>query len=638
MNNKLNYRPDIDGLRAIAVLSVIIFHMRASWLPGGFIGVDIFFVISGYLITSIIYHEMKENKFSFEKFYLRRIKRILPVFYVVVIVTLIIGLYISTPISFYGIGNSAISALFFMSNLYFARNPGGYFESSDTYPLLHTWSLSVEEQYYLLWPAILMLFLKFGLKQKRILSITSIFIFLFFVIAEFLSVSDKFSAWSYYLLPTRAGELLIGSFLAFLHTEYDTDKLKFTNLSSILGVTLIILSLIYVNKYCVFPGINAFWSTFGAGLIIYSNPKNFINKFLALKPMVFIGLISYSLYLWHWPVLAYLRYINPFTEKDLPLGIVFLAVLVIFMLSVFSYYLIEKPTRKLKLNFRQAVKYYTILPSILILIVCIGSFITEGYKQRFEDDLFSWFNYKKTCVNKSQKICSFNINDNKKPILIYGDSHAGHFEIFFKMLEQQNSEFNFHYLIAQDCNVVSNIDTIKLKFRETCKETRTVFEENYTDYNTIIIINRLDTLFFPENKADEMKYVDYPKKINLFIKKLTDSGKKIIIVEQIPKYDSDINKKALLKKKLGINFNTQIDDNYMQANQRLKKLLSNYKNIYFLNLNEFLCPDGKCSAYDEKGIITYFDDDHLNLYGAKSLANKFLLSDKYAEFINIVKN
>ena len=148
MSKNLKYRPDIDGLRAVAVLSVILFHMNPNWLPGGFLGVDIFFVISGFLITTIIHRQLINGSFSFSEFYTRRMKRILPSFFTVVLTCLVVGYFILLPIHYDTLGKSAFSTIFFISNIYFARSAGGYFESNDTLPLLHTWSLAVEEQYY----------------------------------------------------------------------------------------------------------------------------------------------------------------------------------------------------------------------------------------------------------------------------------------------------------------------------------------------------------------------------------------------------------------------------------------------------------------------------------------------------------
>jgi len=212
--SSIRYRADIDGLRALAVLSVIVFHLNSKWLPGGFLGVDIFFVISGFLITSIIYTEIKQGVFSYKNFYIRRIKRILPLFFVVVITGLLLGWYVFLPTDRYGLSNSAAAATAFLANLYFARQ-GGYFDiANDEKPFLHLWSLSVEEQFYFIFPTLLLGLCCFAFTRKRLKES-------FVVIAILLIIGSFYkTTWNgYYLFHTRAIELLVGAFLAIVTTD-----------------------------------------------------------------------------------------------------------------------------------------------------------------------------------------------------------------------------------------------------------------------------------------------------------------------------------------------------------------------------------------------------------------------------------
>ena len=306
----LKHRKDIDGLRAIAVLSVILFHMNPNWLPGGFLGVDIFFVISGFLITKIIHSQVTTNSFNFYDFYTRRMKRILPAFFTVVLSCLVIGYFLLIPYDYDKLGKSALSTVFFISNIYFARAAGGYFETNDTLPLLHTWSLSVEEQYYFIWPIILMILLKFGIKQKALILLLSVVALISFAGATVLAITDTpLAKWNYYMLPSRVGELLIGSMLALL-LNYGY-QLRNKNVWSLAGALLILISFVLVDGHSVFPGINALWACLGTAFILASAPNNIVNRALSIKPLTYIGLISYSLYLWHWPILAFIRYTNP---------------------------------------------------------------------------------------------------------------------------------------------------------------------------------------------------------------------------------------------------------------------------------------------------------------------------------------
>ncbi len=634
--NKLEYRPDIDGLRAIAVLAVIIFHMNPEWLPGGFIGVDIFFVISGYLITTIIYREMKQGTFSFQNFYKRRIKRILPVFFVVIFSTLLISFIIMLPRDIYLLAHSAFNAFIFFSNIYFTKF-GGYFDSPETFPLLHTWSLSVEEQYYLIWPVILLILLKMGFKYKNFLKLIILLMLGSFIGAHLLSGSDEYSTLSYYLLPTRGGELLIGSLLAFIHSNKDKINHKFTALSSVLGMALILASLVFINKSSVFPGINAFWPTLGAALIIYGSRDSFINKFLSLKFLVYIGLISYSLYLWHWPILAFLRYLSPHVDKSLSLSSIIIAGILTFVCSILSYHFVEQPTRRLNFNFTQMVKYYLIIPAIFLTLICGVIHKTKGNFVAFNSKLVKYVS-QGTCFNQSKKNCSIDsFKANKQAsqlVLLQGDSHAAHFEHFFRKAFQANKNYNFHLIASGACNIERDLSTISNspKEKKLCKANNDIYSQVLNNYSTVIFAGRWDDSLFANKNNKGILTKNYTKKLNNLFEKLDNKRKKVVILGQVPKYDIDINKNELVLKKFGLNTKYKIDDNYIKANNKLKNIANQFKNVYFLDFDEFFHNNGSYSPYDENGIILYKDYHHLNLHGAEFLAKKFLNSSKYQSF------
>lgn len=350
--NVFKYRPDIDGLRAIAVLSVVLFHINPQWLPSGFLGVDIFFVLSGFLITSIIYREMLSKTFSFTEFYNRRIKRILPLFFVVLITGLLISSYIFLPRDYRGVVDSALSSLIFLANRYFARQ-GGYFDTtSDEKPFLHLWSLSIEEQFYFIFPLFLLLIMKIPFLRRNILTILGLGI-LVSLSSAFIDLRGmEILNWDpYYLSHIRAGEMLVGSFLAVYITKYKIQekKRKSDEYIAILLLSILILCLFLDNIFVspLFPGILALVPCLAvAGLIFINQEKNKISSFLSLKPMMWIGKISYSLYLWHWVVLAIMRYM--YQESKLPLEWNLVAIIIMLILSVFTYYFIENPLRKLK--------------------------------------------------------------------------------------------------------------------------------------------------------------------------------------------------------------------------------------------------------------------------------------------------
>lgn len=313
MLRKLSYRPDIDGLRALAVISVILFHINPDYMPSGFLGVDVFFVISGFLITSIIYKEMAEGAFSFANFYNRRIKRILPVFFVVLIVGLVIVRCLFISRDYYSVSNSAIASILFLSNIYFSRI-GDYFDiAAEERPFTHLWSLSVEEQFYFIFPLLLLFIFKTKALSKNklgtLVAILGIFILLSFVKLKNIGIELT----PYYLPHLRMIELLTGAILSIFLFE-KSNKLTVLQ-SNILGVVALITLLfcLYLKDFFIppyFPGVLALLPCIATCLLILANEKGLWGaKIFTLKITVWIGKLSYSLYLWHWLVLAVFRYL-----------------------------------------------------------------------------------------------------------------------------------------------------------------------------------------------------------------------------------------------------------------------------------------------------------------------------------------
>ena len=319
---KKNYEPAIDGLRSIAILGVIIYHAQinigsSQLLKGGFLGVDIFFVISGYLISSIIFNEYNTTKkFSFLNFYEKRARRLFPALFLMVITCIFCGWYYLLPSSFVNLAKSALYSLGFASNYFFYKNDLEYNSDESLYePFLHTWSLGIEEQFYILFPFLLVIFL--SLFKKKILFSIMFFLLLSIFIAQW--GSKNYPEASFYFIHTRAWELLTGTFIAYYGIK---NNKKFINKISInimpkLGIFLILISFIFYNNKLPHPSILTLLPVIGVSSIIWFSRKNeLITKLLSFKPIVYIGLISYSLYLWHYPIFAYSRIIN-FTDGDI---------------------------------------------------------------------------------------------------------------------------------------------------------------------------------------------------------------------------------------------------------------------------------------------------------------------------------
>ena len=435
---KIRYRPDIDGLRALAVLAVIIFHTDRNLLSGGFVGVDIFFVISGYLITSIIFNDIKNDKFSIFHFYDRRVRRIIPALLFLLAISSIASYVILFPADLYKYAKSLLATLLFFSNIFFWRNSGYFAPTADTIPLLHTWSLSIEEQFYLFFPVFIItaFYLVKRKPKKKIVFLLS----LFFIVSLFLSIwgaENKPSA-SFYLLPTRAWELLLGALLAFLPKINFQSRYRALLTGS--GIILVFVSFYFLSKELSFPGINALFPCLGAGMIILANHKrsgNFVSKLISIKPLVFIGLISYSLYLWHWSFIVFYKHYT-FEKPNIIIVLIFS-----FIVATISWKFIEKPfraTSKKRLP-------YVILSLTTLSLILFGYYIyqSKGIPERLPDR-FSYLTaegikelknpYQQECFRDWGKGISLNqvwekscrlgvSNKNKKISFAFiGDSHS----------------------------------------------------------------------------------------------------------------------------------------------------------------------------------------------------------------------
>ena len=345
---KLTYRPEIDGLRAIAVVAVILYHAQITILghqpfKGGFIGVDIFFVISGYLISSIILKELLiTGSFSFKHFYERRIRRILPVLLFVMLVSLPFAWVYLLPSSFIDFLSTINYSLGFSSNFYFQYSGQQYgAESGLLKPFLHTWSLSVEEQFYISFPIVLLITFKYF--KKYLIHILTLGFIISLGLADW--SSRNYPLFNFYVLPTRGWELLAGSILAYFEiTNGKRSENKTLNLIlSFIGLLLIGHSILFFNDKMFHPSFYTLSPIIGVCLIIwFSNKDEIITKILSTKLFVGVGLISYSLYLWHYPIFTFAR-ITEFSQGSL-LNKLLLGIIIL-VLSIFSYYFIERPTR-----------------------------------------------------------------------------------------------------------------------------------------------------------------------------------------------------------------------------------------------------------------------------------------------------
>ncbi len=342
----LSYRPDIDGLRAVAVILVILFHFGINGFSGGYIGVDVFFVISGFLITSLIHDEIIQERFSFVRFYERRIRRIIPALFVVMAASFVAGWFILLPWDYENFARSAAATVTFISNIWFWHETENYFSRAGEYaPLLHTWSLAVEEQFYIVFPPLLILLSRY-LRPRAIAAVIAAICAVSFIYSVFLVAHRPEAA--FFLSPGRAWELGIGALLALgLGPRIGAHWLREALAAA--GLAAIIAAAILFRHATPFPGYAALVPCLGAAALIHTGARGpdqgqtQVARFLSLRPVVFIGLISYSLYLWHWPILVFLRHV--FADPALPPRVTLIAIAASFVAAVLSWAIVERPFR-----------------------------------------------------------------------------------------------------------------------------------------------------------------------------------------------------------------------------------------------------------------------------------------------------
>jgi peptidoglycan/LPS O-acetylase OafA/YrhL len=653
---KITYRPEIDGLRAIAVGAVILYHAQIAifgyqTFKGGFIGVDIFFVISGYLITSIILKELiTTGSFSFKHFYERRIRRILPALIFVMLASLPFAWMHLLPISFLDFSKSILYSLGFSSNYYFWYKGQQYgAESGFLKPFLHTWSLSLEEQFYILFPIVLLISFKYF--RKYLIHILILGFIISLGLADW--SSRNYPSASFYFFHTRMWELLAGSLLAYFEITGGEVRFKYKILNLILpsvGLFLIGYSILFFNDKMFHPSFYTLFPIIGVCLIIwFSNKNELITKMLSTKLFVGIGLISYSLYLWHYPIFAFAR-VTEFTQGSLFNKL--LVGIIVVLVSIFSYCLIERPARQKR--YKLKVILSLIIFFIVFLIIMNLNFIfNPGYKGRLNINIqeVSTYNY----LTKDGEICFGNIKpckfnkDKKQKIYLIGDSHFGSISYDLKS-RIQNFQFipitKAGYFSFEEDKIVS-VDrrTKKIDF-EFEKFDKIVKDELSKSENNIIIFGGSTSLYFYKKR-----YIDKPttwesefvskndlkfsSKLleDVFFSKLKKITKKnyVILVYPIPEIGKDIPNDLIKLKSLRYTY-----DDYLSVNKEVIEYFDSIKlnNLIKVKPADVLCDDKNnlCPVIDYKNNNLIFSDSwHPSLKGAEMINDLIMKEIKKIE-------
>ena len=642
-----SYRPDIDGLRALAVMAVVIFHFNKEWIPGGFAGVDIFFVISGFLITGIIHRQVMKGQFSFSDFYLRRVRRILPAAFFLLIGTLVAGSAWLLPEDFEALSKSAIASTLSAANIYFWKflDTSYFAASSDTVPLLHLWSLGVEEQFYLLWPALMIIAYKLG--GKRLLIVSALIIAAAsFAIGQYFITKDQ--SFAYYMLPSRGGELLIGAL-----TFFASDALKkhiswfARELIAAAGIAAIVWSMIYLNEKEGFPGYISLVPSIGAALLIFAGcyGQSLARAVFSFPPFVWIGLISFSLYLWHWPVLAFYRY--AYGSLTLAGGIGCAAIML--ALSLFAYFFVEKP-------FREAKKGPVQLSAIgLAGTAAIGmsmfavmnngvlqNFYPSNYSQKlkeFESQTSASISFNYVCQASGTEVNALVSDprciigpDNKNPsVLLVGDSNSAHFVGYFKELadKYEVTMRNISHPICPPFDKESSDPYSSAGAQESCQNFNKVFREQAKNFDTIVI-SAFWTYY--SGKTDT-----FLKDMDILLGEFAD--KKIVIGLTVPmfsRFDTKCYAKSV--KIPAMDCATRDTVPYAEEysiNIDIQNLAKKHSNVSTFSFHDEICKEAHCSAYRENKPI-YWDGYHLSGQGSELLGRLAVEHNHMPESIRMI--
>jgi len=641
-NSKHSYRPDIDGLRAIAVVAVVLYHAGFGF-PGGYTGVDVFFVISGYLITGLILRDLKQNSFSFLDFWERRARRILPALAVVVAFAIVAGHFILPPNEYSGLARSVIGLTLFSSNVVFYRENDYFGPAAESKPLLHTWSLSLEEQFYLLVPFILWVLYRLGRTNLLLwgLAALTLLSFALSVVGVYL-----FPWATFFLLPTRAWELAVGSLLAFARPVSSEGVRRIMSWLGLLGV---LVPFFVYSKTTPFPGVAALLPVVGTALLIWSGSppdrphrKTEVARILECKPVVFVGLISYSLYLWHWPLLAYNHFFELWSDSlALKLGLLLLA----FVLAAISWKFVEQPFRRQGLV-RSRTMVFGVSAFVVLTLYGCAYLITRchGLPEGRGKIVASLEEARSNIKPKSNstilgrprdlqpadvpdKLLRFGVMNNRPPrVFVWGDSHA---EAALPGIDE-----------ACRLEGVGGLAAIRYGTAPTVVERNPVKSLMGKRFHNDVVMDylrsdaartNLRAVVLIANWSDYTKQQGFVPRLGEIVSELRDCGYQVFVMDEVPQWSVSVTKALGLQRAFGLespfeNGAVRLVDDFGPS--RLSGVFSASKDSSFRvpvidPLLVFSGADGKPRAQEE-GEALFHDSEHLTYRGAMKLVPLFV--------------
>lgn len=650
----MTYLPFIDGLRAVAILAVVAYHALPASMPGGFVGVDVFFVISGFLITRFIASEMTDGTFSLANFYVRRARRLLPAAIVCFLVIAVLAGFVLLPDAYWYYGRSLLSAILMYANLFF-YNTGGYFSApSLEKPLLHTWSLSVEDQFYLTWPLLLLMLLP-RISRAKLVVVAAVIAIASLVFAEAAIARDP--EFAFFQLPARAWELLAGASIALLGPR--VLHAATANIVALIGAVAICASFALLSSAAHFPGLGALAAVAGTAAIIYSSQhqKTLISRALAWKPVVFIGLISYSLYLWHWPLIALWSY---HLERPLDVSEAVIVVALSFAIAIVSWRFVERPFRHglkhdgASLSASDTRFVIGALGGVVAVIgVAMALKVLKGVPERYTAEvqtalvqMVSGNPVRGTCDNfqnvmRNDAACNLGRKkaaSESYDVALFGDSMADHWTpLVAKFAEER--QLSFRQVTNGGCALLFGVD-IPARPAAKAHECKRYQEEaeKFIAANPklkLAVISAFwekwlgrierpdDSSDMPRDPSGGDASPKFDKVLSDTIAPFTSRGIKVVLIGQIPTYDTlhvrcivtQVRQKA---DPAVCGMTREEADRQLQRSDAALKRAAALPGVTVSLPSAYMCQSVRCSPIAD-GTLLYKNGGHVNRFGAEYL-------------------